>query len=87
MDISIILTGVGTVVAVVGANIALISWLRTDMKAFETEMKTDMKTFETKIEGWKDEIGKQMTDFHTKLALQDQDYKNHLLHYHKQEIK
>ena len=57
MDISIILTGVGTIVAVVGSNIALISWLRSDMKMFEC-----------KIEGWKEEINKEMKDFHGRLC-------------------
>jgi hypothetical protein len=35
MQIEIILTCLGTVVAIVGSNIALIGWLRSDMKAFE----------------------------------------------------
>lgn len=57
MHISIILTLIGTGVAVIGSNIALISWLRSDMKMFETE-----------IRGWKQEIQKEMTDFHGRLC-------------------
>lgn len=57
MDWTIILTGVGTIIAIVGANIGLISWLRADMK-----------TFEIKIEGWKEEISKEMRDFHGRLC-------------------
>lgn len=57
MDISMVLTAAGTVIAVVGSNIALISWLRSDMKSFET-----------KIEGWKEEINKEMKDFHGRLC-------------------
>ncbi len=57
MDGTIILTGIGTVAAIVGSNIALISWLRSDMKSFET-----------KIDGWKEEINKQMKDFHGRLC-------------------
>ncbi len=57
MDLSIALTAAGTVIAVVGSNIALISWLRSDMKMFET-----------KIEGWKEEINKEMKDFHGRLC-------------------
>jgi hypothetical protein len=57
MDMSVILTAAGTVVAIVGSNIALISWLRSDMKSFET-----------KIDGWKDEINKEMKDFHGRLC-------------------
>jgi len=57
MDLTVVLTGIGTAITIVGANIALISWLRADMKAFET-----------KIDGWKDEINKEMKDFHGRLC-------------------
>lgn len=58
--ITIIATGVAAVLAIIGANIALFSWLRTDMKSFETE-----------IRGWKQEINKEMKDFHLILTRQD----------------
>jgi len=61
MDISVILTvvltGLGTAAAIIGSNIALISWLRSDMKAFET-----------KIESWKEEMQKESKDFHGRLC-------------------
>lgn len=57
MDATVILTGVGTVVTVIGANVALITWLRSDMKSFENE-----------IRGWKEEIYKEMKEFHGKLC-------------------
>lgn len=57
MDLTIILTVIGTALAIIGSNIALISWLRTDVKAFETE-----------IRGWKEEINKEMKDFHGRLC-------------------
>jgi hypothetical protein len=57
MDLSIILTAIGSVVSIIASNIALISWLRADMKLFET-----------KIDGWKDEINNQMRDFHGRLC-------------------
>lgn len=57
MDITVILTVIGTTIAIIGSNIALISWLRSDMKLFET-----------KIEGWKEEINKEMRDFHGRLC-------------------
>jgi hypothetical protein len=47
----------GTIVTIAGTNIALITWLRSDMKLFET-----------KIEGWKDEVQKEMRDFHGRLC-------------------
>jgi len=54
---TVILTGVGTVITIVGSNIALISWIRNDVKSFETE-----------IRGWKEEINKEMKDFHGRLC-------------------
>lgn len=57
MDGSTIATMIGSTVAIIGSNIALISWLRSDMKLFET-----------KIEGWKDEVNKEMKDFHGRLC-------------------
>lgn len=52
-----ILTGVGTSITIIGANVALISWLRADMKSFETEVR-----------GWKDAIQLEMKDFHGRLC-------------------
>lgn len=57
MDLTIPLTAAATVFTVIGSNIALISWLRSDMKSFEG-----------KIEGWKEEINKEMKDFHGRLC-------------------
>lgn len=65
MDATIILTGIGTALTIIGANIALISWLRTDMKSFET-----------KIDGWKEEINKEMKDFHGRLCAIEERNKN-----------
>lgn len=73
MDATVILTGVGTIITVVGSNIALISWLRADMKSFETEVR-----------GWREETHKEMKDFHGKLERQDAEFKSHLLHIHKE---
>lgn len=57
MDSTVVLTGIGTALTIVGANIALISWLRADMKSFETEVR-----------GWREEIHKEMKDFHGRLC-------------------
>jgi len=57
MDITVIMTGIGTATAIIGANVALISWLRSDMKSFETEVR-----------GWREDINKEMKDFHGKLC-------------------
>jgi len=83
MDITVILTIVGTTLAIIGSNIALISWLRSDMKSFENKMETNMKDFEnksranmkefqTEIAGWKTEIYKEMRDFHGRLCAIDE---------------
>lgn len=57
MDLTMILTGIGTSITIIGANVALISWLRADMKSFETEVR-----------GWKDAIQTEMKDFHGRLC-------------------
>jgi len=57
MDLTIIITLIGASAAIVGSNIALISWLRSDMKSFETEVR-----------GWKEEINREMKDFHGRLC-------------------
>ncbi len=49
MDLTIVLTGLGVVAAVVGSNIALIGWLRSDMKSFETEITKEMKDFHGRL--------------------------------------
>lgn len=67
-NLTVILTGIGIVVSVIGANVALIAWLRSDMKSFEQELRIDMKSFAKEIRGWKDEIYKEMKDFHGRLC-------------------
>lgn len=57
MDLVLVLTIIGTGAAVIGVNIGLMAWLRSDMKSFEGE-----------IRGWKDEIYKEMRDFHGRLC-------------------
>ena len=71
MDITVVLTGLGTIVAVVGSNIALISWLRADMKAFETEVR-----------GWKEEVQKEAKDFHGRMERQDAEFRAHMIYFH-----
>jgi hypothetical protein len=57
MDLTVILTGIGTAIAIIGANVALISWLRADMKSFESEVR-----------GWREDINKEVKDFHGRLC-------------------
>jgi len=57
MDLGILLTATGAVITIIATNIGLIAWLRSDMKLFES-----------KIDGWKEEINKEMKDFHGRLC-------------------
>ena len=47
----------GIVFSVAGLNFALFSWMRSDMKEFESEIRS-----------WKDEINKEMRDFHGRMC-------------------
>lgn len=44
MDASLFLVGVGAVAAIIGANMVLISWVRSDIQSFTHE-----------IRGWREE--------------------------------
>jgi hypothetical protein len=46
-----------TVLAIAATNIGLITWIKSDVKSFESE-----------IRGWKEEINKEMKDFHGRLC-------------------
>lgn len=46
-----------TILAVAGINLALFSWLRSDLRQFESEIRS-----------WKDEINKEMKDFHGRMC-------------------
>lgn len=68
MDIGILLTAAGTVVTIVGSNIALISWLRSDMKSFETEVRGWKEQFSKDMASYKEEVHKESKDFHGRLC-------------------
>ena len=68
MDLTIILTVIGTSVAIIGSNIALISWLRSDMKQFESEIRGWKEDFRKEMASYKDEIKNEMKDFHGRLC-------------------
>lgn len=75
MDWTIVLTGIGIVISVVGCNLALFSWLRTDIKDLKQEISADRRDILTMIR-----------DFHGRLERQDAEFKAHLL-YHEKEKK
>jgi hypothetical protein len=68
MDGGIVLTAIGTVIAIAGVNVALISWLRADIKSFETEIRGWKDQFSRDMASYKNEINKEMRDFHGRLC-------------------
>lgn len=71
MDINIlvlVITTIGTGVAIIATIAGIFSWLRADMQSFESKISTEMKSFESEIRGWKEEIYKEMKDFHGRLC-------------------
>ena len=53
------------VLAIAGINVALFTWMRSDLKGFEGE-----------IRGWKEEINKEMKDFHGRMCALEERKKN-----------
>lgn len=68
MDVNIILTTMGTALAIIGANVALISWLRADMKAFEAEVRAWREQFSRDTDSYRREVQQEMKDFHGRLC-------------------
>lgn len=80
MDWTIILTGIGTVSAIVGVNITLFSWLRADIKEIKSEAAADRRDI---LQLMRD-VQQEMKDFHGRLERQDAEFKTHLMYYHKE---
>jgi hypothetical protein len=68
MDWTIILTGAGTVIAVIGSNIALMSWLRADIKEIKSEASADRRDILQLTRN----IQEETKDFHGKLCRLDE---------------
>ncbi len=49
------------VIAIIGSNIALITWLRSDMKSFESKI-------ELQVDSIKKEMQKESRDFHGRMC-------------------
>ena len=64
IDWTIILTGLGTILAIVGVNVTLFSWLRSDIKEIKTEAAADRRDILNLIRGIQEEI----KDFHGRLC-------------------
>ena len=76
MDPAIPLTAFGTVIAVVASNIALISWIRSDMKCFETEIRGWHQDLRKDMSAYRDEVRNEMKDFHGRLCAIEERNKN-----------
>lgn len=72
------------VLTIVGSNLALFLWARTesgsDRRQLETIINADRKDMLEILREMKEE----MKEFHTKLALQDLEFKNHITAQHKE---
>jgi len=73
MDTSLLATMIGTALTIIGTNIVLITWLRSDMKSFETKI-------DTKIDNLVSEMHKETKDFHGRLCSLES-------RYHQQDMK
>ncbi len=64
------------VLTIIAVNMALIYWMRQDFKDFAN-----------RIEGWKDDIQKEMKDFHGKLERNDCEFRMRLAEIEKRNKK
>ena len=78
LDWTIALTVIGSVAAIAGVNVALFSWIRTDVKEIKTEAAADRRDILQLIRGIQEEI----KDFHGKLERNDAEFKAHLMYEH-----
>ncbi len=65
MDATVILPSLATIIATVASNIALMSWIRSDMKAYEIERRA----FNEQIRGLMHDIKKESREFHASLLM------------------
>lgn len=66
-------------VPVLGMMIPMFLWLRSESNSDRKEHAADRREITAILLEMKNEL----KDFHTKLAIQDQEYKNHMKQYHK----
>lgn len=72
MDWSAILTALGVVIAVIGCNVTLFSWLRGDIALIRSEASADRRDFLHLIR----EIQAEIKDFHGRLCAIEERGKN-----------
>lgn len=83
MDLIQIFTIMAAVfIANIGVIIPLFIWVRTEGNADRREMVNMMKIFHDDIQKEMKDFQKEMKDFHTRLSLQDANFKSHMVYYH-----
>jgi hypothetical protein len=73
-DYTIILTGIGVILAVIGCNATLFSWLRSDIALMKSESSADRRDMLQLIR----EIQFEMKDFHGRLERIDAEFKGRM---------
>lgn len=72
MDLSIPLTGLAVMVAIIGSNFGFISWIRSDMKYFENKLDNRLEFFTNEfrkdLTTYRFEIAEESKDFHGRLC-------------------
>lgn len=64
MDWTIVITGIGSVIAIIGCNITLFAWLKADIALNRSESAADRRDILQLIRGIQEEI----KDFHGRLC-------------------
>jgi hypothetical protein len=62
------MTAVATVFTIVGVNIGLVSWLKSDISSLTSDMKSFEFDIRSEMRQWKDEVRMEMRDFHGRLC-------------------
>jgi len=60
------------VFTIIGTNLALFLWDRTESRADNRELRSEFVNFKTEIRGWHHEIQQEMKDFHGRLCSLDE---------------
>lgn len=72
------------VFTVIGANIILFFWLRTEASADRRQMQQEASADRRDLLQLIREIKDELKDYHGRLERQDAEFKAHLMHHHKQ---
>ncbi len=71
------------VFTIIGANVALFFWLRTESSADRRQMQQEAAADRRDLLTLIREIKEESKDFHARLSVQDAEFKAHIMHQHK----